>query len=57
MSDRIRIVEVSDTHFRRKCGQAKSCWVVRRGHTSEMLTKSGTNEGEIVRCTVRWHKA
>ena len=50
MSDRIRIVEVSDTHFRRKCGQAKSCWVVRRGHTSEMLTKS-ERTSEIVRCT------
>ena len=51
MSDRIRIVQVSDTHFRRKCGQAKSCgWVVRRGHTSEMLTKS-ERTSEIVRCT------
>ena len=51
MSDRIRIVQVSDTHFRRKCGQAKFYgWVVRRGHTSEMPTKS-ERTSEIVPST------
>jgi len=54
MSDRIRIVQVSDTRFRRKCGQAKTCgWVVRRGHTSEMLTKS-ERTSSLMRRGGRW---
>ena len=47
MSDRIRIVQVSGTHFGRKCAQARTCgWVVRRGHTSEHSSayNIGTNE-------------
>ena len=54
MSDRIRIVQVAETRFRRKCGQAKTCgWVVRRGHTSEMLTKS-ERTSSLMRRGGRW---